>query len=497
MTAERDSISRNASFAFVVKMVSAAFTAALTIFLVRYLGPGEYGVFALAMSVAGLVFAPSDLGIAQATARYVAEAGSDRRLVAAVVSDATRLKLVASGGISLVLGALAEPIAAAYGAPEIAWPLRILALSNFFQSFLLFFEAIFQALGRVRVYLRAILVESSCETGLSIGFVLLGGGVSGAFAGRATAYAVASGFALVLVARTIHPVRLRLRGGSGDGHVRRIIGYGAALLIINGAFTLFSQIDTLLIGAILSVPAVGLFAAPAQIMTFLGYFGQSISSGVAPRMARTAEAQPDSTALQRGLRIMVAFQGIFLAPLLVWATPITALVLGPGYGESAGVLRALTPYAFLIGISPMVAMSVNYLGEARRRVPIAIAAVLINVAVDVALLAKIGIVAGALGTDLAYSFYVAAHLLILRRMVGLALAPLLDGIGRSLIASGAMALPLLAIGTGEVSLPLMALGGIIAAGVYVAALVAVRAITPAELRQAAVRLRHLARRRTS
>jgi O-antigen/teichoic acid export membrane protein len=493
VTAERDSISRNTGFAFAVKMTGAVFSAVLAIFLIRYLGPAEYGALALAMSVGALVFLPSDLGVAQAAARYVAEAGADRGVVAAVISDATRLKLLASGLVSIALALLAGPIANAYDAPEIAWPLRIVAVSIFFESFLLMFDATFQALGRVSAYLRVVVVESASETILSIGIVLLGGGVTGAVAGRAAGYAFAAGFGLIVIARTIRPARLTLRRGSGAGHLRHILGYGFALLIIDGTFTLFSRVDALLIGAIISVPAVGLYEAPARLMAFLGYLGQSISSGVAPRMARTAAGEPNRDALQLGLRIMVVVQGVFLAPLVVWAEPMTQLVLGPGYEESAQVLRALAPFAFMIGISPMLALSVNYLGEARRRVPIAIAALLINAAIDVALLGQIGIVAGAIGTDVAYGFYVAAHLLILRALIGLALRPIGVGIGRSLIAAAAMAGVLALIGTGEVALGLLILGALVGPFVYVLALLAVRAVTPAELRQAAGRVRGMLR----
>jgi heme-degrading monooxygenase HmoA len=72
--------------------------------------------------------------------------------------------------------------------------------------------------------------------------------------------------------------------------------------------------------------------------------------------------------------------------------------LGPGYEESADVLRALTPYVFLAGLAPLVSLAVNFLGEARRRIPIALGAVAVNVAIDVTLIPRIGIVAGAIGT---------------------------------------------------------------------------------------------------
>ena len=70
----------------------------------------------------------------------------------------------------------------------------------------------------------------------------------------------------------------------------------------------------------------------------------------------------------------MALQGLFIAPLVVWAEPISDLVLGTEYNDSAEVLRAIAPYMFLLAISPVLARGVNYMGEARRRIPIAIGA---------------------------------------------------------------------------------------------------------------------------
>ena len=68
-----DTIRRNTAFALAAQLATAGFTAILTVFLVRRLGPEDYGIFALALSVASLVFLPADFGISQSTARYVAE----------------------------------------------------------------------------------------------------------------------------------------------------------------------------------------------------------------------------------------------------------------------------------------------------------------------------------------------------------------------------------------------------------------------------------------
>jgi O-antigen/teichoic acid export membrane protein len=481
-----DSIARNTAYAVAVRFTGIVFTAVLTIFLVRYLGPKEYGVFALAMGVGALMAVPSDLGISMSAARFVAELRGDADGVAEVVVDALRLKLVVAGLSSLGLIALANPIASAYGSPELAWPLRILALATFGQSVMLLWATVFEALGRISVYLRVVFAESAIETSASIAIVLFGTGAAGAMAGRAAAYAFAAGFGMALVARTIGR-SLRPRR-AGHGHARRIALYGSALVIVDGAFTLFTTIDVLLIGAILSVSAVGLFEAQYRLAGFLFVIGTPVRSAVAPRLTRGGSG-PDHEALETSLRYMILVQGVILAPLLVWAEPLTRIFLGTDYLSSVDTLRALAPFALLTAVSPLLAGAANYLGAAARRIPIAVATLAVNAAIDLALLDRIGIIAGAIGTDVAYTLYVAAHLRLCRQLAGLRLRPLVAPLLGSLAAAGGMALVLLLFGTGEIAIPLFVLGGALGVAAYAGILLMTRQVTPEEIAAIARRLR--------
>jgi O-antigen/teichoic acid export membrane protein len=478
-----ESIRRNTVFALAIRIASALFTAGLTLFLVRYLGPTSYGVFALALSITGLLAAPADFGVSFSAARFIAERRGRMAEGAGVLRQALGLKLVMAGLIALVLLATAGPIAAAYDTPELELPLRIMAGALFAQSFLTLFLASFEALGRNSLAFRLVFSESAIETAASIGLVLAGAGVAGAAAGRLAGYGIGAILGLSLVLRAMG--RRGLRRGTDSGlSLRTVARYAGVIFLVNAAFGAFAEIDSLLIGAFLSAQAVGLFNAPVRMLEVTAYPGIALAAGVGPRLARGEGQEPNVRALQTGLRLVLIVQFVMVAPIVVWATPITQLLFGSGYEESADVLRALAPYVILRGPSPILAIAVNYLGEARRRIPLAFGALAINAILDVILIPTIGIVAGAIATNVASLAFVTGHVLICRGLIGLRLAPLGKTLGRAFLASAAMACVLFAFGTSSLTAIEAVAGGIAGLAVFVAVLFITREIDRSELRQA-------------
>jgi O-antigen/teichoic acid export membrane protein len=464
-----DSITRNAVFAVGTRMTTAAITAAVTLVLGRVLGPTEYGYFALAMAVSAIAVFLSDLGITAATPRFLAERTHSRSAVRAVLGDALRMKLLAAVPICAALALLAGPIARAFDTPEAAWPLRGMSIVVLTQGLFLFMTGAFEALGRISINLRIVAAESVVEGTAMILLVALGAGATGAAFGRAIGYSVGAGIAIAFVWRVVGRPR------TGDTQVsglrpRDIARYAGALLIIDGIFRLFSQIDVLLIGALLNGGrAVGLFEIPMLLAWFLHYPAGAIASAVAPRLAHREDRPPDLAMFARSLRYIVAFQGIFLAPIVVWAEPILVHLLGAKYRDSAEVLRALAPFILLAGPAMLVSVGVNYLGEARRRIPLVLVMFAANIGIDVALLREIGIVAGAIGNDVAYAIWVPGHMWILHRVLGLELRPQVLVLVRATASAAVAAGPLLLIGP-DVGIVVLVLGGALACVIYLVAL---------------------------
>ena len=473
---------RNTLFSFLTQISTAAFTAALTLYLVRALGPREFGVFSLAVSVGALVYLPSDFGIAGSASRFIAERRGDDSAIAALLSDALKLKLAISGTLCALLIALAEPIADAYGVHSLEWPVRWIAIAVLGQSLVAFYRYAYLAMHEGSLGFQIVFGEAAVETGASIAFVIAAGGAAAAGAGRASGYAAGSLIAIALTLRRFG--RTSVLGGHGLARARRkLAGYAAALFVIDAAYSASIAISPLLIGAFLGPKAVGLYQAPVRLIVLLQYPGISVGTGVAPSMARGEGRQPNVRVFSTALRYMIVFQAVLVAPILVWGGPIVDLVLGHKYGRSATLLKELTPYVYLSGLNALVVLAVNFMGVARRRVPIAVADLVVSAGLTAALLPAIGLSGAAWASDVVPLFYVPAHIWIIRRLIDLPLRPFFVSGARGLLAAGAMALVLLAFGTSHLTPLEWVGGGVLGLAAFVATLVVTREVSLSDLRQ--------------
>ena len=477
----QDSIAKNTAFSYATQLTTASLTAVLTIFLTRRLGPEEYGVFALAVSASAIALGLADFGISSSTARFLAEHGHHRRTAGEIFVDSLKLKLLVTGAMAGALALLAPVIAHAYHEPNLVWPVRGIALAMLGQSCLLMLTWVNSGLGRTAMNLRLVAIESVLEVSASITLVLLGAGAAGAAFGRAFGYVTGATIGIALVHRLLGSPRLDLRRLPAGSTVRRVGGYASSLFLVDTAFTLSQNVNVVMLGSSVGAAASGMFQAPMRLITFLQYPGLAVASGVAPRLARRGGREPDAQALQAALRGLILFQAVLLAPAVIWARPITHLLLGPAYGEAADALKALAPYVWFSGLAPVVSVSVNYLGEARRRVPIALITLAVIFGTAILLIPRHGVVGAAIATDAAYGFYTCAHLWLCHRLLRLELAPLARALASAVAAAGGMSLVLLSVGTGDLPAPVMLLGGAAAVLAYVVTLTVTRQVVPHDL----------------
>lgn len=487
-------VSRSATFALLAQLVGGTLTAVLTIFLGRELSPSQFGAFTFALSVMTIATLFSDAGISSSTARFLAERRDRPQEAASLFRTALRLKLSIGVPSTIALFFLAGPICQAFGTGSALWAVRWCAIALLAQTTFNMALYAFIALGKIRYNLVLATIESVTEVVATVFLVLLSATAAGAAFGRVVGFGVGITAALVLANRRIGGVSIFARGRERElssVSPRRILGYAGPLLLVDVAFRAFASIDVLLIAALVGAGApVAAFGLPLRLTAFLEYPAAAIASAVAPRLTQH-RTHDDVLLLEQSMRYLTIVQVVFTVPLLIWPEAIMHLLFGDKYPEAPEVLRLLAPYVLLSGVAQLTTVAVNYLGHAWRRVPVALAMFAINLVIDVTLLPKIGIIAGAIGTSAAYALWVPAHVWILCRYGGLRIGPYLLTVLRTAFAGAAMLGALALIGTGRVPVALMLLGVAVGPVVYFAVLYLLREVGPSDV--AAVR-RVLARR---
>jgi O-antigen/teichoic acid export membrane protein len=221
-----------------------------------------------------------------------------------------------------------------------------------------------------------------------------------------------------------------------------------------------------------------------QLIAFLAYPAAAISSGVAPRMSLSAPGGPNTRAFTVGVRLMFIVQSAITAVTVSWAGLMVHVGLGSQYHGSVALLRVLAPFVFLNGFGFLVSVSANYLGEASSRLPIAVSTVLINIVYDLVLVPRLGVIGGAIGTDVAYLLYAPAHLLICKRVLRISLRPMALTFVRAALAGALMAGVLLLFGDSIAlsQIPRTLLGGILGLGIFILTLYLAGEVTIDELR---------------
>jgi len=456
---------RNTLLQFASQLATAAFTSVLTLYLVRALGASGYGVYALAVSVGALLLLPAGLGLPWAVGRFLADHRADTDQARAILIMGLKLQIPAA----------------------LVWPLRWVALSLIGQALFGFLTSMAQSVRRVAVGLWMVVVESAVETSASITLVLAGAGAAGAALGKAIGYSVAATIGVFLTLRLLGGARRRSLVPAPVG-LRTLTSYAGAMFVVDLTWSAISQVDVLLIGALLSSAAVGSFSAVLRIMTVLGYLGLAVAGGIAPRLSLGA-GSPDTRAFAEAARYLIIVQGLMIAPTVIWAAPIVGLLLGPGYRGSAEIMRVLSVAYFVGAPAALFSVAVTYLGEARRRVAIMLGTLTLGLIATYVLLRAVGLVGAAIADDIVSVVYVSAHVWICSRMITLDLRRLAWSSLRTLIAAGAMMLPMLAVGTSHLSVAGW-IGGLCAGGTaYGAVLLLTRELSVTELRGLPARLR--------
>lgn len=316
-------------------------------FLIRLLGISEYGLFALVSAAVGLA-GLADAGFSGGTAVFVSRDLADRRprAVASTLTISVAAMLLLASLVAGVLLVQARVIAEAF--PSLGAEQRDVATLALRAAAVLVWARLLQSVAfgveqACRRY-RAVNVLSTLQLALSslgaLALAAVGVGIPGLMAWQA---AVALGMLVVHVVYAWH-----LLGRASPRPVWRadravaLARYSLLTWVSALGSVLFSQVDRVIVGALLGTSAVGIYAAITSTTAQINTLSALPVQPLVPRVSRLRQVTVEGLAALRqdvsrafllNVLVVAAMTGVFLV-----AAPILLPILAPVAGVSDYVL---------------------------------------------------------------------------------------------------------------------------------------------------------------
>jgi O-antigen/teichoic acid export membrane protein len=397
----------------------------ITPFTITQLGLSAYGVWTLALtlSFAGGYAAMSDLGIEQATVRYVAEAHSDDDMDALNRTVATTLVFFAIVGLALaaLVFVLASSLTSLFDAPDDLRHASTVAFALVGGQLVIempsrALTAVLEGTQRFVAYQSIELAKAVLFGALTIAVLVSDHGVIGLAISYVGVSALAFFGYLALAHRAAPGLRLHPRSAS-LAELRRLLRFGLNVFVFRLTGTAYRQMDKVILGVATQPRLVALYEV-ANKLHLAATMIQTMS--VSALLPAAAAARRDAAVLRdmllRGGAYTVAAALPFTTAAIVFAGPLLADWIGPEADGATGAAQLFLAYLTLTVFQLVPTTLLVAMGHLRKLILVTVAATFLNLGLSIALVGPLEVEGVLLGTLIATAVGWAPTLLIgLRR----------------------------------------------------------------------------------
>jgi O-antigen/teichoic acid export membrane protein len=401
------------------------------------LTPADFGVFSLMLSLSGLLAILYRLGLDGALMRFHFDVDQRRRpALYATLSLAT---LVAGIVISLVLGAIGAPLFERLFAGVAFWPIGALTL-------LLTFLTAFQ-------YVPASLLRATEQPGRFVAFTA-GVFVMGVAGTLVFLFGLRLGAAGALLGQVIGAVGilavtglvlLRLRPTGLDlGLLRGSLAFGLPLVPHSLSAWVLNLSDRFLISLLIGLSAVeaqraiGIYSFGYQLGQVVSLVALSFNAAWVPYFYANGEKAEGPAVLREMTTLATGALAVLAVGMAAIAPEVTTILASQRWGAAAGQAAEIVPLvataSLAYGVYFMVVSAVFLVRRTRLLPILTLVAGIANVAANLLLIPRIGILGAAMATLVGYTVLTVATTLYARRGYPLQL----DGRRLTLLFAGAI-----------------------------------------------------------
>lgn len=426
----------NARWAVVSKIIAGGTAFLLVFILGKTLGATNYGVFALTLSIITFARIIGGSGLGQSTGKHLAnlenaEVGAKTGSYLAAGFLAQTIVVIL---LSMLLWFNSETIASYFSDTKQFGPsLKIGAVIMIFFALTEFAKACLQGPQRFDYLALVTGIEFGGKLLFAGGLALIGYGVVGALEGYAFALALATLAAVVLL------LRLGLsRPSLNPAEWRSLIGYSLPLILTGVGFTIYTELDNIMIGYYIGIKSAGIYSLAINMARAIPFFASPIGLAAAPVVVRLSQKEESEAADFVGRLIKYIMAGAFPAAtaLYVLAPKLLAMV-GEDYVAGAPALRVMSVFVLSLSIATVTVPILDYLGKAWMRAAWMVVSVSANVLLNFLLIPRFGAAGAALATAVTHTPFTLNNVSVLARAVGLKPKAIFLAVGQIFAASAA------------------------------------------------------------
>ncbi|GAB7095406.1 hypothetical protein JCM30237_25590 [Halolamina litorea] len=408
-----DRLARGVKASFAATMLNLVSSGLLVLVLTRVLfSPAEYGRLNFALSALGVVTILATLGLPKSTARYVTEfTETDPGQVPHVLRQSAFYLTIMIAAVVLGTVVLGPTVLRLTGSPAVGGLLAVGSLYVAGRAYQSYFATVFQGLNRVDWSALVTTVSSVARLPLVVLMVTLGFGVVGAVAGYVLAFALASAMGAYVVYTRFYR-SYDADDAPSDRLTRRLLEYSVPLTATRGANVLDKKVDTLLVGVLIDMTAVGYYTVAKQVSDFVAApassFGYTISPALGEQSSKD-ETQRAATLYERSLQYVLLAYVPAVVGLILVAQPMVRYVFGPDYLGAVTTLQVFSGFMLVNAVNKVTSDGLDYLGRARSRAIIKSAMAVSNFGLNLVLIPAMGVVGAAVATVITYTIYTGSN----------------------------------------------------------------------------------------
>lgn len=387
--------SANTGWMFFGQIFSLLISFFIGAWIARYLGPSNYGIVNYVVAFVGLFAFISYLGVDGILSRELVNHPEKRD---ELLGTAFRLKLL-GGGLAFIISAIAVFI---FNSDHLVRALAVLLSLSFFLQAPFVISTFFQSQVKAKENLKAQLAAAVISSILKISLILSGGGVIW----LVLIYAAESLWQGIFLFRFYKSQGLKFSAWRFESELAKTIWHDSwPLMLSSAAGFIYLRIDQVMIGKLMGESAVGIYAAGVKITEIFYFIPGIICTSLFPAIINARKT--DRGIYRRRLinfYYLLGFLALLMAvPIALLAKPIINILFGAQYLAAAPILQIYIWSSLGLFIGSGVGSYLTAENKTKIIFGINFLAMLINIALNLILIPKYGLVGAAWATLVAYS----------------------------------------------------------------------------------------------